>query len=370
VTTYRQKRGEFTPIARALLDGPDFQRLAPVARHLFLTLKVALGPSGIEVHYPAALTATLAAITGWTEADVTAALEQLRESGWIEREAHVLWIVAQLQFHPGMVESNEKHRRGVQNHVAGLPRLAIVRRFIERYAGFFSDAPGVLDAYPITSPPTLSLVTTDPIATPLAIEGLSNHAVRSTQDEIPNTQNEERSCASDDAPAGSDPLTGFPEFWTAYPKRKGTNSRKAAEKCWRARRREGETVEVMMAGVEQYAAHCDAEAKTGTPFVMQACRFLGSDKHYLEVEAFSTDDGPNPPIILPQGEGLTEYGRAVTDAVPNPKKVAALRADWRRTPDGRQAMAEWRAGRAPAAPRIPRAQPEAQRYASALGGAS
>lgn len=375
------KRGEYSPISRALLDGPDYQRLSPIARHVFLTLKVSFGPSGIEVQYPDALVSTLAHTTGWTATDVIAALQQLEESGWIARELNLLWIIGQLQFHPGMVASNEMHRKGIVAHVAGLPRLVIVRRFIEHYAPFFCDAPGVLDAYPRippASPVALTLVPTVPmvseghaIAPAVATDSLPNHAVPKPNTQT-HTQEPKTSCAADAGTRESKvdiSLVAFAEMWALYPRRKGTNSRQAAEKCWKARIKEGESTDVMIAGVTQYAAHCVAEGKVGTPFVMQASTFLGPAKHYLNLEGFSTDEGPKPEITLPDGSGFTAYGDEMTSANPNPKKVARLLAEWRQSPDGRRAMAEWQANRSNGAGRVPTKQSASTtQYAAAFGG--
>lgn len=364
MTKRRMERGTSTPIPRVLLDGPDFQRLPPIARHVFLTLKVSFGPSGIETQYADALVATLAARTGWAAGEVAVALDQIERGAWIEREANVLWITKQLAFHPSMVLANPNHRLSIQGHITGLPRLPIVRRFIEAYRPWFTEVPDVLDGYPASTPVALTLVSSDPdgITNPIAITETK------TQTE---TQNEtETSCPSDARETGPDlSLLAFAEFWGLYPRRKGTNSRQAAEKCWRARVKEGESPDVMLDGVKQYAAHCMAEGKIGTPFVMQASRFLGPDKHYLDIDAFSTDDGPNPPIVLPDGSGFTEYGELMTGAgTPHPARVAAMRAAWRQTPEGRAAMAEWQAKKPARIAVGQNTQPAPSKYAAALGG--
>jgi hypothetical protein len=74
----------------------------------------------------------------------------------------------------------------------------------------------------------------------------------------------------------------FDALWTVYPKRTGGNSKKESYSAWRARLRAGVPAEVLHAGVERYAAFCDAEGKTGTQFVMQGKTFFGPADHYLE----------------------------------------------------------------------------------------
>lgn len=67
----------------------------------------------------------------------------------------------------------------------------------------------------------------------------------------------------------------FAAFWGAYPKRAGSNPRKAAETAYRARRRDGVSVDELLAGVQRYAAFCTATGKTGTEYVKQAQFWLG-----------------------------------------------------------------------------------------------
>lgn len=137
-------RGGYRAVKVVLLDGPDYQDLSERARHLFLALKLSFGPTGIEVHYPEALAAEMAAKTGIPVEGVRDALDELRADGWVDWERNVFWIVGQLKHEPHFNEANEKHRAAVWSHVGGLPRLGIVRAFIERYSPYFKGAPDSL----------------------------------------------------------------------------------------------------------------------------------------------------------------------------------------------------------------------------------
>ena len=130
-------RGTYRAIKVVLLDGPDFQQLPERARWVFLTLKMSLGPSGIEVHYPEALAYQLSARTDAPVQSVKEALDLLEDAGWIRREANIIWIVGQLEHDPHINPVDAKHRRTIQRHVTGLPRLTIVRDFIEAHPDFF-----------------------------------------------------------------------------------------------------------------------------------------------------------------------------------------------------------------------------------------
>ena len=75
----------------------------------------------------------------------------------------------------------------------------------------------------------------------------------------------------------------FEQAWQAYPKRAGGNSKAAAWKGWKARLKDGATVEVLMAGVRRYAGYVRATGSEGTQFVKQAATFFGPDRHFEEV---------------------------------------------------------------------------------------
>jgi len=74
----------------------------------------------------------------------------------------------------------------------------------------------------------------------------------------------------------------FETFFSYYPTRNGGNSKKAAFDKWKARVKEGEKPDAMINGCIGYQKWCTASGNIGTKFVMQASRFLGADKHYLE----------------------------------------------------------------------------------------
>lgn len=79
----------------------------------------------------------------------------------------------------------------------------------------------------------------------------------------------------------------FEAAWSIYPKREGSNPKKAAYRAWRARIRSGVGAEELRAGVERYAAYCDASHQTGSRYVMRASTFFGPDEHWAESYAFN-----------------------------------------------------------------------------------
>lgn len=274
-------RGEYRSIPRVLLDGPDFQQLPERARHTFLVLKLNFGPAGIDVWYPSELVARLSAQTGISQGGIQEALMTLEKAGWIQREANVVWIVGQLAHDPHVKIANPKHRKMVQTVAEGLPRLAIVGRFIRAYEHWFRDG-GDLDGTPSRSLQRALDSLSDSLSRGYreGTDSLSNHKKEEDKEEEKDSLG-----SSGDDPIGNPGAAYPPEFeavWTLYPKRTGGNSKRDAFKAWRARLRAGVTVEVLHAGVERYRAYCDREGKTGSQYVMQAQTFFGPGERYLE----------------------------------------------------------------------------------------
>lgn len=82
----------------------------------------------------------------------------------------------------------------------------------------------------------------------------------------------------------------FEEFWFNYPSRGNhTNNKAEAFSQWQARlkqKHEGKpiTSEQMITGGINYKQHCVAADKIDTKFVMQASRFLGNKKHFMDYQ--------------------------------------------------------------------------------------
>lgn len=101
----------------------------------------------------------------------------------------------------------------------------------------------------------------------------------------PRTNNQEEQEQKALVPSGDD--TGgysaeFEEFWSAYPKREGGNSKKGAFKAWNARLRSGVKADELILAAKRYAAEQQAAGKVGTAYVKQAATFLGPDEHWRE----------------------------------------------------------------------------------------
>jgi hypothetical protein len=130
------ERGAFRSIHCVIVDGPDFQALKPGAKLVWYTLKMTLGPSGIDV--VPALVATLVERTGADENQIKKALEQLQAEGWLKIERNVVWMIGGLRHEPAFSLENQNHRAKIRAHLSGLPRLAIVDAFRTHY-GFTTE---------------------------------------------------------------------------------------------------------------------------------------------------------------------------------------------------------------------------------------
>jgi hypothetical protein len=131
------ERGEYRSISRSLFSGKDFRKLPERPRWIFTVLKMNSGMVGLDTWYEAELYSRLSEESGATIDQVKLALDFLEHENWIRREDNVVWVVGHLEHDPHLVSTNAKHRKSIQRHVAGLPRLAIVKAFVAAHQGWF-----------------------------------------------------------------------------------------------------------------------------------------------------------------------------------------------------------------------------------------
>ena len=98
MSTPNKKRGEYRPIYEALFHSPEYLSLSSDARLVLVTLKSLCGAIGVK-SWPA-LDASLSELCGLLPRRVRAALSELEEARWIEREGNVVWVVNGLRFEP------------------------------------------------------------------------------------------------------------------------------------------------------------------------------------------------------------------------------------------------------------------------------
>lgn len=301
-------RGAYRAVASVLVDGPDWNGLTPEARLVFLTTKVAIGPSGIEL-IPAAMEA-MRDRTGLPLGRVKDAVVELDAAGWMRVQGNVVWIVKGLAFEPSLIHANPKHRTAIRHHVQGLPRLEIVRQFVEMYREWFDDPDVILAEFQSGSEsesekpdsdanPKAENITSDSLPSPKRKKELRSKGER-------RFRVESESDSKSDSDSGSDP--DFDTAWAAYPK-KPNNPKAKALRAWRARITAGGDPAVMLAGVHAYAAYVTRE-DTPPQFIKAAATFFGPDRPYLD------DYGPVESALIDvydpvSGEPTPEFLKAM-----------------------------------------------------------
>lgn len=125
----RATRGEYRSIYVSLIDDPDFQDLSADARGIFYVLKLKLGLSGIGIF----MEETLPRYTGIPFERVPEGLSELISKGWLKVERNVFWLRNGLRHDPSNPLGSKNHRTHIVNHIASLPKLAIVNEFARYY---------------------------------------------------------------------------------------------------------------------------------------------------------------------------------------------------------------------------------------------
>ena len=131
-------KGAYRSIYEVMLDEPDYQALSTSAKLVFVTLKLRLGVSGIDVLNAASH--VVAQLTGHAADAVLAAFDELKAAGRIRFDGNVFEIVGGLDSEPSFKLANSNHRKAIQRHVDSLPEVPIVAEFRMNHPAWF--APG------------------------------------------------------------------------------------------------------------------------------------------------------------------------------------------------------------------------------------
>lgn len=112
----------------------------------------------------------------------------------------------------------------------------------------------------------------------------------------------------------------FEWLWTHKPERLGGNGKKSAYNACRARIKQGATWRELAEGMKRYAAHCKAEGKLNTPYVMQMQTFFGPDEHYKASWGAKPQQSAQVGAVSP-----TQEPRAALASELTPEQLAATR---------------------------------------------
>lgn len=124
-------RGIYRAIYTSLWDDPGFRKFTINEKLVFLNLRTS-PLSNIPVLYPYYLEA-IEWQTGIRRKQILKALRTLVDANWIALEGGVVWVRKGLKFDPNIVLTYEKHLTAVKNIILSLPKLQIVRDFIDFY---------------------------------------------------------------------------------------------------------------------------------------------------------------------------------------------------------------------------------------------
>lgn len=127
------ERGTYRAIHTVLLDSPEFVDMSPDGQLVFFHLKLRLGATGIGVLPGFESVLAEEGASQWDPKGIAKGLRDACSAGFLIRERNVFWIRNALKFEPSRSLTNANHRKEVQKHLAGLPKLSIVNDFADYY---------------------------------------------------------------------------------------------------------------------------------------------------------------------------------------------------------------------------------------------
>lgn len=246
-------RGEYRAIHAAIITEPEFLSLSVPAKCLWFVLKLKLGMSGIN-HLPAHQH-QLRQLSGMTLQMIAKAKNELRPH-WLLWEGDILWLRNGLRWEPKISLDNDNHRKGVLNHLSGLPAQPIVKAFCDYY-----ELPDIYNGK-VTAMP------------------LECHSNGIAYQEVGSRKQGKEKGTREEIEGRRDLL--FDDLFAKYPKRKGGNPKKEARKQFGLRLDEGIEYSDLAMAVDGYKREQEELNHIDTQFVLMAQTFLGKNDRWLE----------------------------------------------------------------------------------------
>lgn len=131
------ERGEYRSMDAHTVDELWYQELTAAGRHVYLTLRLTLGPLGIASQ--PGLVPSLVERTGLPADVVEAALDELVAADMVACERNVVWVIDGLALETHMSATSRNHQLFIQRRWAELPAVGLRDRFRERYAPWFEN---------------------------------------------------------------------------------------------------------------------------------------------------------------------------------------------------------------------------------------
>jgi hypothetical protein len=158
-------RGLYRSVYCSIWSDPEFKRFTPEEKLVFLNLRTS-PLSNIAAIYPFWIEPIQEQV-GLDRDVIIRALGTLSNRGWITIEEGIVWIKKGLKFDPQISLRNANHLKAVKKAILALPRLQIVRDFIDFYGIEMAyPMPSRSDLDPISIPSRSDL---DPISVPIEI---------------------------------------------------------------------------------------------------------------------------------------------------------------------------------------------------------
>lgn len=124
-------RGIWRAIYVSLWDDVEFRKFTPNEKLVFLNLRTgSLSNIPCLYHY---YIETIEWQTGIRRKRILEALQTLTAANWIALQDGIVWVRKGLRFDPNIVLTNEKHLVAVKKIILSLPKLQIVRDFLDFY---------------------------------------------------------------------------------------------------------------------------------------------------------------------------------------------------------------------------------------------
>ncbi len=124
-------RGIYRAVYTSIWDDPEFRSFDSNVKLVFFNLRTS-PLSNMPVIYHFYMEA-IEKQTGLSHRVIDRALDTLSDTHWIAIQDGIVWIIKGLRFDPNIVLTNKKHRIAIINIILGLPKMQIVKDFIDFY---------------------------------------------------------------------------------------------------------------------------------------------------------------------------------------------------------------------------------------------
>lgn len=207
---------------------------------------------------------------GWTPERVDKGLAELFEKGFCNRceTTKWLWICKFLRWN---APENPNQWKAVTKQAMQIPSQCAWKLDFMRFLADLYES-----AYPENENPFETL------SKPEAVTEAVTEAGTGTGAEGDASAADDGESKPPDPPKETEHETEFERLWLKRPRRAGNDPKQRAFNAFKARLRNGASVEDIESGMERYNRFCEATGKIGTETVMQFATFCGPDEPWSQ----------------------------------------------------------------------------------------